>query len=137
LPGLGTDPGVAPNTVKAGLTDDTKAAPAAGRDVCAGVTLSRNVKYGDSERNVLDVATTADKVLAPRPVLLFVAAGGFPGGRGARRAAGAGAVARGLERSGRFHHDLSAGTHLSLARRRARRRGGDLMDSPEHRPARR
>jgi acetyl esterase/lipase len=68
----------APNVVRTGLADDTKAAPSAGNNDCAGVTLSRNVKYGDSERNVLDVATTAaDKAPAPRPVLLFVAGESF------------------------------------------------------------
>ena len=87
LPGPGTGPGVAPSAVRTGLTDDTKAAPAAVSDVCAGVTLSRNVKYGDSERNVLDVATAAGKVLAPRPVLLFVAGESFADDGGAAAAA--------------------------------------------------
>jgi acetyl esterase/lipase len=87
LPGRGTDPGVRQGAVKAGLTDDTKAAPSAPSDVCAGVILSRSVKYGDSERNVLDVATTADKVLAPRPVLLFVAGESFADDGGAVAAA--------------------------------------------------
>jgi acetyl esterase/lipase len=87
LPGSGTGPGVAPNAVRAGLTDDTKAAPSAPSDVCAGVAVSRNVKYGDSERNVLDVATAAGKVLAPRPVLLFVAGESFADDGGAAAAA--------------------------------------------------
>jgi len=87
VPGPGTGPGVAPNAVRAGLTDDTKVAPPVRNDVCAGVTLSRNVKYGDSERNVLDVATTAGKVSAPRPVLLFVAGESFAEDGGAAAAA--------------------------------------------------
>jgi len=86
LHGPGTGPGVIPNAVRAGLTDDTKAAPSGPNDACAGVTLSRNVKYGDSERNVLDVATTAEKVLAPRPVLLFVAGESFVDDGGATAA---------------------------------------------------
>jgi acetyl esterase/lipase len=51
------------------------------------VAVSRNVRYGDSERNVLDVATAAGKVLAPRPVLLFVAGESFADDGGAAAAA--------------------------------------------------
>jgi acetyl esterase/lipase len=61
--------------VRAGLADDTRATSSAAD--CTGVTLSRGVKYGDSERNLLDVATAADKAGGPRPVLLFVAGDSF------------------------------------------------------------
>src|SRR5690348_4388091 len=68
--------------VMAGLADDAKDAKAVSGpdDACAGVSLSRSLKYGESERNVLDVATTADKGSAPRPVLLFVAGERFAEG---------------------------------------------------------
>src|ERR1700730_1759593 len=46
---------------------------------CAGVTFSRNLKYGESDLNVLDVATGDTKEPARRPVLLFVAGESFVG----------------------------------------------------------
>jgi acetyl esterase/lipase len=78
-----------PDVLSAGLADDSKpAAPdAAANNACAGVTLSRSVRYGDSERNVLDVATAADKTPGPRPVLLFVAGESFADDGGASAAA--------------------------------------------------
>ena len=75
-----------PDVLRAGLADDTKP-PAPASDACAGVTLSRNVKYGDSARNVLDVATAVDKPQGPRPVLLFVAGESFADDGGATAAA--------------------------------------------------
>jgi acetyl esterase/lipase len=86
-PGAGQRGEAASHVVQAGLADDTRAAPSAVRNDCAGVTLSRNVKYGDSERNVLDVATSADKASAPRPVLLFVAGESFADDGGTAAAA--------------------------------------------------
>jgi acetyl esterase/lipase len=46
---------------------------------CDQVTFSRNLKYGESDLNVLDVATGDIKGTAPRPVLLFVAGDRFAG----------------------------------------------------------
>ena len=68
--------------VKVGLDADDPAPPAAVPDEtksCEGVTFSRNLRYGESEQNVLDVATSsADTGPAiPRPVLLFVAGESF------------------------------------------------------------
>jgi acetyl esterase/lipase len=54
----------------AAVSDETKS--------CDGVTFSRNLKYGESEQNVLDVATGPDADSSiPRPVLLFVAGESF------------------------------------------------------------
>src|SRR6516165_4230627 len=59
---------------KAGLVDD--AIPSA-EDACAGVSLSRGLKYGESEQNLVDVASLGNKDSATRPVLLFVAGESF------------------------------------------------------------
>ena len=59
---------------KAGLLEG--AIPSA-EEACAGVTLSRGLKYGDDEQNVLDVATSSEKPSMPRPVFLFVAGESF------------------------------------------------------------
>ena len=45
----------------------------------AGVTVTRDIKYGAAERNLLDVFV-ADDASGPRPVLMFVHGGGFTGG---------------------------------------------------------
>jgi acetyl esterase/lipase len=68
--------------VKVGLDVDDPAPQAAVPDEtrsCEGITFSRNLRYGESEQNVLDVATSsADTGPAnPRPVLLFVAGESF------------------------------------------------------------
>jgi acetyl esterase/lipase len=68
--------------VKVGLDADGPASPVAVTDdtkSCEGVTFSRNLKYGASEQNVLDVATNSANSGAaiPRPVLLFVAGESF------------------------------------------------------------
>ena len=70
--------------VKAGLvTDDSSPAPVdpavEEQKACAGVAFSRSLKYGESELNVLDVATGDTKEPARRPVLLFVAGESFVG----------------------------------------------------------
>jgi len=44
---------------------------------CDQVTFSRNLKYGENDLNVLDVATADFKDTTPRPVLLFVAGESF------------------------------------------------------------
>jgi acetyl esterase/lipase len=55
---------------------------------CAGVSFSRKLKYGESDLNVLDVATANSKDASPRPVLLLVAGESFAGDSGAPEAAG-------------------------------------------------
>jgi acetyl esterase/lipase len=50
---------------------------------CERVSFTRNLKYGESDRNVLDVATADTKEASPRPVLLFVAGESFTGQNGA------------------------------------------------------
>jgi acetyl esterase/lipase len=88
-------PRLAPYLVKTGLvTDSPSASPADGTNSppdgasdpsnpCAGVSFTRNLRYGASELNVLDVATGDAKETTPRPVLLFVAGESFAGDSGA------------------------------------------------------
>ena len=68
--------------VKVGLDTDDPARPTAVPDEtksCERVTFSRNLKYGESEQNMLDVATSSADTgpPIPRPVLLFVAGESF------------------------------------------------------------
>lgn len=90
-------PEVAANLMKAGLViDDSDPSPAdATPDAsksCEGVSFSRNLKYGESDQNLLDVATgnpTANsEAMASRPVLVFVAGESFSGESGAADVAG-------------------------------------------------
>jgi acetyl esterase/lipase len=92
-------PETAAHLVKAGLsledTDSPSAHPISPEDArsndaaaneskpCERVSFSRNLKYGESELNVLDVATGDIKQTAPRPVLLLVASETFTGDNGA------------------------------------------------------
>jgi acetyl esterase/lipase len=46
---------------------------------CQRISFTRNLKYGESDLNVLDVATADSKETSPRPVLLFVAGESFTG----------------------------------------------------------
>src|SRR5260370_2434565 len=55
---------------------------------CAHVSFSRNLKYGESDLNVVDVATGDVREASPRPVLLFVAGESFAGDNGAPDIAG-------------------------------------------------
>ena len=80
--------------VKAGLaTDASTPSPADAtpdeQQSCERVTFARNLKYGESEQNVLDVATggTDTGPTSPRPVLLFVAGDNFAGDNAAPDAA--------------------------------------------------
>ena len=79
--------------VKVGLAgEDADASPTeAAPDMtkaCEQVSFTRSLRYGESERNVLDVATGSDTAPAsPRPVLLFVAGESFSGDDGAPAAA--------------------------------------------------
>lgn len=52
----------------------------------AGVSVQRDVKYGDDPRHLLDVFTPQAASAAPRPVFVFVHGGGFV--RGDRRGPG-------------------------------------------------
>jgi len=81
-------PQVATHLLKAGLVLDGSGAS---RDdstsdesqSCARVSFSRNLRYGESDLNILDVATGEVKETSPRPVLLFVAGESFAGDNGA------------------------------------------------------
>src|ERR1700732_4996680 len=66
--------------------EDTIAPPAeAAADpskTCEGVSFSRSIKYGESDLNVLDVASGDLGEKSPRPVLVFVAGESFAGESG-------------------------------------------------------
>ncbi|QPF95390.1 alpha/beta hydrolase [Bradyrhizobium commune] len=80
---LPTRPTAPSDLVRAGLTDSDTTAGGTAR-LCEQVTFSRGLRYGESEANVLDVATSAaTKADTPRPVLLFVAGDTFTGDRAA------------------------------------------------------
>ncbi|MET4390289.1 acetyl esterase/lipase [Bradyrhizobium sp. F1.4.3] len=67
--------------VPVGLTDSDTTAGGTAR-LCEQVTFSRGLRYGESEANVLDVATSGEtKADTPRPVLLFVGGDTFTGDR--------------------------------------------------------
>lgn len=62
--------------VRTGLSDAGSPADTAVSDParqCDQVSFSRNLRYGESELNVLDVATLNATATAPRPILLLVA----------------------------------------------------------------
>ena len=87
-------PDIAANLVRVGLALDgssgassDNATPDAS-EPCAQVSFSRNLKYGESDLNVLDVATGDFKDTTPRPVLLFVAGESFADDDGALAATG-------------------------------------------------
>jgi len=84
--GAGLAPEFAAHLVTVGLAGDEKnPAPAeAAPDVakaCDQVSFTRSLRYGESEQNVLDVATGGSDTgrTSPRPVLLFVAGESFSG----------------------------------------------------------
>jgi acetyl esterase/lipase len=91
----GSEPGLpftAADVVKVGLdlNDSDTPPPDAATDEskpCERVSFSRNLKYGDSDQNVLDVATGDSGESSPRPVLLFVAGESFTGDSGTPDAA--------------------------------------------------
>ncbi len=74
------------------ILDDSDTSPtdatSAESKPCAGVSFSRNLRYGESELNVLDVAIGDVKEATPRPVLLFVAEKSFAADNGAADIAG-------------------------------------------------
>jgi acetyl esterase/lipase len=65
-------PPVISNVITAGL-DDAPNQPASLEETCKDVAFTRDVKYGDSDANTLDVATTGNATGESRPVLIFVA----------------------------------------------------------------
>jgi len=84
--GLDTDGSAPqPDNAKPAPPDDASPAPS---KACAGVSFSRGLKYGESDLNVLDVATADSREASPRPVLLFVAGDSFAGDNGAPDSAG-------------------------------------------------
>jgi acetyl esterase/lipase len=66
--GLALD-GSPPSAPDQAAADDSKP--------CARVSFSRSLKYGESDLNVLDVATVEFEETTPRPVLLFVTGESF------------------------------------------------------------
>ena len=84
---------IAAYLVRVGLAGDPAPPPAdAAADPsnsCAGVSFSRSLKYGESEVNVLDIATGDSGETSPRPVLVFVAGESFAGESGTSDAADA------------------------------------------------
>lgn len=91
----GSEPSeIAADLVNAGLVlEDSGSSPADTTPdetkPCERVSFTRNLKYGDSDLNVLDVATADVRDTSPRPVLLFVAGESFAGDSGTPDAAGA------------------------------------------------
>jgi acetyl esterase/lipase len=80
---------VAANLIRAGLVlegsnpSPADATPDASK-ACEGVSFSRSLKYGESDQNVLDVATgnsaaNSAAMVSSRPVLVFVAGESFAG----------------------------------------------------------
>ncbi|MBR0842019.1 carboxylesterase family protein [Bradyrhizobium liaoningense] len=69
--------------LRVGLTDSDTTAGGTAR-LCEQISFTRGLRYGESEANVLDVATSGEtKADTPRPVLLFVTGDTFTGDRGA------------------------------------------------------
>jgi acetyl esterase/lipase len=84
---------LAANVVKVGLDlDGSGAVPTESTsdesNVCTGVSFSRNLKYGENDLNVVDVATGNSKETSSRPVLMFVEGKSFAGENGAPDTAG-------------------------------------------------
>ncbi len=92
--GFGTiSPHIAADAVKVGLALDDSGDPPADTaedpsKACVGVSFTRNLRYGESDLNILDVATGNSRETSPRPVLLFVAGESFTGDSGAPDIAG-------------------------------------------------
>src|ERR1700759_5092759 len=60
------------NVIRVGL-DEQPNQPVSLEEICKDVSFTRDIKYGDNDRNTLDVATTNNESGESRPVLLFVA----------------------------------------------------------------
>jgi acetyl esterase/lipase len=76
--GLRGRPAAPSDLLPIGLTDSDTSAGGSSR-LCEQVTFSRGLRYGESEQNVLDVATPETRPTTPRPILLFVAGDSFTG----------------------------------------------------------
>ena len=120
--------------------DNTSPAAADKAKTCDHVTFTRSVKYGDSDRNVLDVAPPT-QAMARRVrcwcswrATVFRAMARRPCGR---VAAPAGDVLRRAERTRRRQHVLPPRARRALAGRRQGCRRGDVLGASEHRPVRR
>ncbi|TPQ41431.1 carboxylesterase [Bradyrhizobium guangdongense] len=61
-----------------GLTDTATSAGGTAL-LCEQVSFSRGLRYGESEANVLDIATSETKSTIPQPILFFVAGDTFTG----------------------------------------------------------
>jgi len=92
--GAGLAPEFAGYLVKAGLAgEDANPSPADAAPgltkACEQVSFTRSLRYGESEQNVLDVATggSGTAPTSPRPVLLLVAGESFSGDNAAAPAA--------------------------------------------------
>ena len=70
-------PKAMPRLLQAGLVEDANPSADPSEEPCTGVSLTRGLKYGENEQNLLDVAALTDKGSTPRPVLLFVAGESF------------------------------------------------------------
>jgi acetyl esterase/lipase len=77
----------ASDVVRIGLLVEADAAAADPGAPCDQVSVTRNLKYGEFDQNVLDVATASAKDATARPVLLFVAGESFTGDDGTPDAA--------------------------------------------------
>jgi acetyl esterase/lipase len=77
--------------VTTGLLSDAPASDADSSVSCDRVSFTRNLRYGEFDQNMLDVATVSSKDTASRPVLLIVAGETFTGD-GAPADANAGAL---------------------------------------------
>jgi acetyl esterase/lipase len=76
--GLGVRPQSPPDLVRTGFTGTDTSAGGSAR-LCEQVSFARGLRYGESELNVLDVATGAPMASTPRPILLIVAGDSFTG----------------------------------------------------------
>jgi acetyl esterase/lipase len=86
-------PDIAAQLVRVGLVNDAPGpsptdAASDESNSCARVSFARNLRYGEGDLNVLDVATTDFTEASRRPVLLFVAGESFAGDNGAPDIAG-------------------------------------------------
>jgi len=71
-----------PEVVATGLLSDSPAPTSDPSVACAQVSFTRNLRYGEFDQNMLDVATVPSKDAASRPVLLIVAGETFTGDGG-------------------------------------------------------
>jgi acetyl esterase/lipase len=78
-----------PEVVAIGLLSGSPAFDAESSVSCDQVSFTRNLRYGEFEQNMLDVATVPSKDTASRAVLLIVAGEAFTGERGAADASAA------------------------------------------------